>query len=144
MQRVDVTRDLRADRAAVFAYLSDHANLGPLLGAKVRRVRDGSPDVNGAGSVRELKVGPLPPFEETNLEVVPGALIRYRITKGGVLKSHEGVQTFSDAPGGGCRVAWTITFDGKLPGTGRLVALALTRSITNGLAALDGKLAATR
>lgn len=140
MHRVHVTRDLAADRHTVFAYLSDHPNLGPLLGAKVTRVSDGTDGPNGVGSIRSIKIGPLPAFQETNVEVVPDALIRYRITRGGVLKHHEGVLTFSDAPGGGCRFAWTITFDGKVPGTGGLVAAALTRSITRGLAAADSTL----
>src|ERR1700750_923706 len=47
-----------ADR--VFAYLAEHENLGPLFGAKVKRLRDGDSDRNGVNSARELKVGPLP------------------------------------------------------------------------------------
>jgi hypothetical protein len=140
MQRVHVTHDFAADRAAVFGYLSDHPHLGPLLGATVTRVKEGTDAPDGTGSVRSLKLGPLPAFEETNVEVVPDALIRYRITRGGVLRNHEGVMTFADAAGGGCRFAWTITFDGKAPGLGRVVALGLTRSITKGLADLDSTL----
>jgi hypothetical protein len=138
MRRVHVTQDYTASRQQVFGYLSEHENLGPLLGARVTRIREGSDGPNGVGSVRSLKVGPLPPFEETNVEVVPDALIRYEITRGGILKEHQGVMTFADRPGGGCRFAWTITFDGKLPGTGRAVAAMLTRSITKGLPAVDG------
>lgn len=137
MRRVHVTQEYTASRQQVFAYLADHENLGPLLGARVTRVRDGSDGPNGVGSVRSLKVGPLPPFEETNVDVVPDALIRYRITRGGILKEHEGVMTFADRPGGGCRFAWTITFDGKLPGVGAAVAALLTRSISKGLPAVD-------
>ncbi|HEX7353731.1 MAG TPA: SRPBCC family protein [Mycobacteriales bacterium] len=137
MRRVHVTQEYAASRQQVFAYLSDHENLGPLLGADITRVREGSDGPNGVGSVRSIKVGPLPPFEETNVEVVPDALIRYRITKGGVLKDHEGVMTFADTPGGGCRFAWTITFDGKVPGVGAAVAAGLTRSISKGLPAVD-------
>lgn len=137
MRRVHVTQDYTASRPQVFGYLSEHENLGPLLGARITRVREGSGDPNGVGSVRSIKVGPLPPFEETNVEVVPDALIRYRITKGGVLKDHEGVLTFVDRPDGGCRVAWTITFDSRVPGVGGAVAALLTRSISRGLPAVD-------
>lgn len=137
MRRVHVTQDYSASRQQVFGYLSEHENLGPLLGARVTRVRDGSDGRNGVGSVRSLKVGPLPPFEETNVEVVPDALIRYRITRGGILKHHEGVMTFADRPGGGCRLTWTITFEGKLPGVGAPVAALLTRGISKGLPGVD-------
>lgn len=137
MRRVHVTQDYAATRQQVFGYLSQHENLGALLGARITRVREGTDGANAVGSVRSIKVGPLPPFEETNIEVVPDALIRYRITRGGILKDHEGVMTFADRPGGGCRFAWTITFDGKLPGTGAAVAAMLTRSISRGLPAVD-------
>ncbi|MGH3744365.1 MAG: SRPBCC family protein [Mycobacteriales bacterium] len=137
MHRVHVTQDYAASRQQVFGYLSVHENLGTLLGARITRVREGADGANGEGSVRSIKIGPLPPFEETNVEVVPDALIRYRITRGGVLKDHEGVMTFVDGPGGGCRFAWTITFDSKLPGVGGAVAALLTRSIRKGLPAVD-------
>ena len=137
MRHVHVTHDYAAGRPQVFAYLSRHENLGPLLGANITRVRDGEDGPNGVGSVRSIKVGPLPPFEETNVEVVPDALIRYRVTKGGIIKDHEGVMTFTDGPGGGCRFAWTITFEGKFPGVGAVVEKMLTRSITQALPAVE-------
>ena len=96
MQRVHVTQDFRQPVSELFAYLSEHENLEPLFGAKIRRLSDGSDGTrNGAGSSRELKLGPLPPFVETNVEVIPDELVRYRITRGGVLKDHEGVMRFS-------------------------------------------------
>lgn len=137
MRRVHLTHDYAASRPQVFGYLAQHENLGPMFGARVTRVRDGADEPNGVGSTRSLKVGPLPPFEETNVEVVPDALIRYRITKGGILKNHEGVMTFVDLPGGGCRLTWTITFDGKLPGVGAAVEALLTRSISKALPSIE-------
>ena len=117
----------------VFAYLSEQENLEPLFGAKVKRLSDGSDGTrNGVGASRELRIGPLPGFVETNTEVVPNELIRYRITKGGILKNHEGVMRFS-RQGDGSRLDYTIDFDGKAPGVAPLVKAVLTRSISAGL-----------
>ncbi len=117
----------------IFAYLSEQENLEPLFGAKIKRLSDGSDGIlNGVGASRELRVGPLPGFVETNTEVIPHELIRYRITRGGVLKNHEGVMRFS-RQGSGSRLDYTIDFDGKAPGIGALVKRALTRSITGAL-----------
>jgi uncharacterized protein YndB with AHSA1/START domain len=117
----------------VFAYLSEQENLEPLFGAKVKRLSDGSDGTrNGVGASRELRIGPLPGFIETNTEVVPNELIRYRITKGGILKNHEGVMRFS-RQGDGSRLDYTIDFDGKAPGLAPLVKIVLTRSISAGL-----------
>jgi hypothetical protein len=133
MQRVHVIEDFPQPVQELFGYLSEQENLESLFGAKVRRLSDGSDGTrNGVGASRELRVGPLPGFVETNTEVVPNELIRYRITKGGVLKDHEGVMRFS-SQGDGSRLDYTVRFDGKLPGIGPAVKVMLTRTITNAL-----------
>lgn len=133
MQRVHITQDFPESVASLYAYLSEHENLGPLFGARIRRLSDGEDGTrNGVGSAREMRVGPLPPFVETVVEAVPDQLIRYRITRGGVLKDHEGIMRFA-ASGAGSRLDYTIVFDGKLPGLGPLVALSLRRSISAAL-----------
>jgi uncharacterized protein YndB with AHSA1/START domain len=133
MQRVHVVQDFPQPVQEIFAYLAEQENLEPLFGARVKRLSDGSDGTrNGVGASRELRVGPLPGFVETNTEVVPNELIRYRITKGGVLKNHEGVMRFS-GQGTGSRLDYTIVFDGKLPGIAPLVQAMLTRTISQGL-----------
>jgi uncharacterized protein YndB with AHSA1/START domain len=134
MQRVHVVQDFPRPVEEVFAYLSEHEHLEPLFGAKVRRLTDGTDGTrNGVGSRRELKVGPLPPFVETIVEVVPNELIRYLITEGGVLRNHQGVMRFSSTPTG-CRVDYTIEFGGKIPGTAPLIRKGLQRNVAQGLA----------
>jgi len=139
MQRVHVVQHFPQPVDELFAYLSEQENLEPLFGAKVTRLSDGSDGTrNGAGASRELKVGPLPGFIETNVEVVPNELVRYRITRGGVLKNHEGVMRFS-SNGTGSRLDYTIDFDGKAPGIGPLVKAILTRNISAGLRKYAGR-----
>ena len=133
MQRVEITQDFPQPVEELFAYLSEHENLGPLFGAKIKRLSDGTDGTrNGVGAARELRVGPLPGFVETNTEVIPNELIRYRITRGGILNDHEGVMRFS-RQGSGSRLVYTIVFDGKLPGIGPAVKLMLTRNISAAL-----------
>jgi hypothetical protein len=70
--------------------------------------------------------------------VVPNELIRYRITKGGILKDHEGALRFTSRSDGS-HLDWTITFDGKAPGIGPIVKAKLTRDVSRAMR----KLAAT-
>jgi uncharacterized membrane protein len=136
MHRVHVEQDFARPVSEVFEHLAEHENLEPLFGAKIKRVKDGDDgNRNGVGSVRELRVGPpfAPTFDETVTEYTPDELIRYRITRGGVIKNHEGVMRFSSRPGGGSHLDYVITFDGKLPLIGTLVQLALGRSVSAGL-----------
>jgi hypothetical protein len=133
VQRVSVSQECPQPVQDVFAYLSEQENLEPLFGAKIKRLSDGSDGTrNGTGASRELRVGPLPAFVETNIEVIPNELIRYRITRGGILKNHEGVMRFS-RQGSGSRLDYTIDFDGKVPGLGAVVKLMLTRNIIRAL-----------
>lgn len=133
MQTVHVTQDFPQAVEQVFEYLAEHENLAPVFGAKIRRLSDGTDGSrNGVGSARGMRIGPLPPFVETNVEVVPNELIRYRITKGGILKDHEGVLRFTGR-GAGSHLDWTITFDGKLPGVGPLVKAKLTQDVSKAM-----------
>ena len=133
MQRMHVTQDFPQSIDELFAYLAEQENLEPLFGAKIKRLSDGTDGTrNGAGASRELKVGPLPGFVETNVEVVHNELIRYRITRGGVLKNHEGVMRFS-SNGSGSHLDYTIDFDSKVPGLGPLIKRGLERNISSGL-----------
>ena len=136
MQRVDITHDFRLPVSRVYAYLSEHENLAPLFGATIRRVRDGESTRNGVGSVRALRVGPGPWFEETVTEAVPDERIAYRITKGSPLRDHQGVMSFTPL-GDGCRLHYVIEFRSAVPGLARVVQLGLTRNIRRGLRKVD-------
>ena len=120
----------------VFAALSEHENLGPLFLAKIRRVKDGDTSRNGVGSIRSLKLGPLPAFEETTITSEPHSLIEYRITKGGPLRGHWGVQKFTPTDDGGTELDYTIGFDAPVPGLAAIVGKALTSSISKNLSTL--------
>ncbi len=117
----------------VFAYLAEHENLADVFGAKITRLRDGEGERNGVGSVRRLKVGPMPPFEETVTEFEPPRRIVYRITKGGPLRGHVGVMTFDPAEGGGTRFHYDIRIASAIPGLAPVVKASLTRSIERSL-----------
>ena len=128
---VHVEHTLRASRpSAIFAYLAEHENLAEVFGAKITRLRDGEDgERNGVGSVRQLQIGPVPPFEETVTEFVPPERIVYRITKGSPLRGHVGVMTF-DPDGRAARASSTTSASPRRsPGLALLVRASLTRSI---------------
>lgn len=138
MQRIEITQDFALPVERVYAYLAEHENLGPIFGAKVERVRNGDDSRNGVGSVRRLKVGPLPWFEETNTQVVPNELIEYRITRGSVLRDHRGEMRFA-ASGTGTSLTYVIEFDAKVPLTGPLLKKTIEGNVRGGLKQVDAK-----
>lgn len=139
MQQVLLHENFTLPPERVFSYLAEHENLGPLFGAKVKRLRDGTDGQrNGVGSVRQLKVGPLPPFEETITEVKPDELIRYQITKGSPLRNHTGEMHFTPN-GTGTHLRYEINFGTVIPGLDVLIAAGLRRNIAKGLATIDAR-----
>jgi uncharacterized protein YndB with AHSA1/START domain len=136
LQRVEITHDFTLPVSRVYAHLAEHEHLAPLFGATIRRVRDGDDSRNGAGSVRALRVGPGPWFEETITEAVPDERIAYRISRGSPLRDHRGVMTFTPTPEGS-RLHYVIEFRSAVPGLAKVVQLGLTRTITRGLRKVD-------
>jgi uncharacterized protein YndB with AHSA1/START domain len=132
VQRIEIDRDFDQPVDRVFAYLAEHENLGPLFGASVTRVRDGDTSRNGTGSVRRLRIGPLPSFEETVTQFVPHEVIGYRITRGSPLRDHAGEMTFSSL-GSGTRLHYVITFGAVVPGLDRVVAAGRCAAVPRGL-----------
>lgn len=136
MQRIEIDHDFTLPVERVYLYLAEHENLAPLFGAKVARVRDGDTSRNGVGSVRQLRVGVLPPFEETVTEAVPNERIDYRITKGSPLRHHRGSMVFSTT-GTGSHLHYVIEFGAVVPGLDRLIKPGLERVVRKGLGTVD-------
>jgi uncharacterized protein YndB with AHSA1/START domain len=130
---VHVEHDFAKPPERIFTHLAEHENLAKVFGAKVRRLNDGDGGTrNGVGSRRQLRIGPLAPFEETVTEFVPCERIVYRITKGGPLRGHVGTMTF--IPNGeGTRLVYDIRIASPVPGIAPIVRAMLTRSIVASL-----------
>jgi uncharacterized protein YndB with AHSA1/START domain len=130
---VHIEHDFGKPPDRIFAYLAEHENLADVFRAHVTRLCDGEEgERNGVGSCRQLKIGPLAPFEETVTEFVPHERIVYRITKGSPLRGHIGTMTFAPAAGG-TRFAYDIRLASAIPGLARVVQASLTRSIERSL-----------
>jgi len=134
---VHVEHEFAKPPERIFAHLAEHENLAEVFGAKVKRLRDGESERNGVGSARELRVGPLPPFEETVTEFVPYERIVYRITKGSPLRGHVGVMSFAPDPAAGTRFVYDIRLASPIPGVAPLVRALLTRSIARSLPGVE-------
>ncbi len=134
---VQVEQDFALPVERVFAFLAEHENLGIIFPTRIERVRDGETERNGVGSCRRLSFSGLLPFEETVTEVVPNERIVYRITKGTPLRGHQGTMVFSAKPNGGSHLDYRIRLASPLPGLAAVVKLALTRSVSEGLAKVD-------
>lgn len=133
MHRIEISHTSRLSVTELFETLADHNRVGKVLGAPVKRIRDGEGDVNGVGSVRKVGIGPLG-LEETVTGVEPNTSIDYRITRGGFpLKNHRGRLEFSESGSSGSRVDWTIEFDSHLPVAGAVVGFVLKKAIGLGL-----------
>lgn len=137
MQHISIDKRFPFSVDKLFAHLSEHENLAHLFKpARVSRLRNGDHDRNGVGSVRKLRVGPGPSFEETVTAFEENRLIEYRITRGSPLRNHFGRMLFS-ADGDGSRLQYTIEFEGKVPGLAAIIRPVLESAIRRGLDGLS-------
>lgn len=116
----------------LFAQFSDHDTLGKILGAPIKRIKQGADSQNGVGSVRRVGLPGVLGLEETIQFLQRDALIEYKITKGGgPIRNHYGRQVFSPTSKGS-RLEWTISFD-SIPWVGDGAAAVVKRSISHAL-----------
>lgn len=129
---IRMKQEFNAPISQVFSTLSDHETFGKICGIRMIRTTDGADGANGLGSVREIKIGILPGFEETITEFKPDEFIQYKITKGSPIKNHVGELRFSEAAGK-TTLDYTIELESKIPLTTGLIAKGLEQGISKGL-----------
>ena len=96
IQTITINQAFSGSVKNVFSTLSDHESFGKICGIDMKRIVDGEAHLNGLGSVREIKVGVLPSFQETITKFIENERIEYRITKGSPIKNHLGVLIFTE------------------------------------------------
>lgn len=131
-QIIQMVQTFNAPLSEVFATLSDHETFGKICGINMTRTIDGEDGANGLGSVREIKIGPLPSFEETITGFTPNDYIEYKITKGSPIKNHVGTLKFSEEKGVTV-LNYTIVLESKIPFTSGVISAVLKNGITKGL-----------
>ena len=132
IQTITINQAFNAPLKDVFAALSDHETFGRLCGINMKRIVDGKDLPNGLGSVREIKIGPLPTFQETITEFAENKRIQYKITQGSPIKNHVGELNFSEQ-NGKTNLHYTIELESKIPLTTGIIKTALSRGISGGL-----------
>jgi len=121
MHRVEVERIIEAPRETVFARYTDHAAWSEWAGAgKVALAREGTPDRNGVGCVREFRSAR--GLQEEVIEFHPPEHMAYRVIRGGFpIRDHRGDVRFEPHPRG-TRVVWSVEFGSRLPFSEALIA----------------------
>ena len=122
-----IERTVRIAAAAQTTWdvIAEHENVPKWVGlGSVRRTADGAPDPDGRGSERVLEVRGACITEQVLAYEAPTAY-RYRVTNGSPFICHQG-EIRLRADGNQTEVTWSIRFRPKLPGTGRLLAIALS------------------
>jgi|TARA_R110002049_G_scaffold22213_5_gene79934 hypothetical protein len=132
IQTITINQAFDGSVKQVFSTLSDHEKFGKICGINMKRIVDGAAHLNGLGSVREIKVGVLPAFQETITKFIENEKIEYKITKGSPIKNHLGVLIFTETKGK-AHLKYTIELESKIPLTTSLIKFALESGIKKGL-----------
>jgi hypothetical protein len=134
IHEIKLYQEFDAPVEKIWEAFNDHANFGKMMGQNIKRVVDSNDagNVNGLGSVRQIKL-PLLPFEETIVKSEKPNCIEYKITKGTPLNYHYGSMQFKSIPGGKSAIDYSIKLGSKIPLLGGVIANALGKGIGSGL-----------
>ena len=137
MQTINVTAHSSKAAPELYALLADGASWptwSPIGSFELER--PGGSEREGVGAVRVFRTGRYTSREEL-VELVPGRRLSYVLLSGLPLRGYRA--DIDLTPNGtGTEIRWHSTFRPKVPGTGWLYRVALTRFIrrcANGLAA---------
>jgi len=134
MKTITVTRTLKAPIEKVFDAIADHANYKQFPGIKDSKlVKEGKPDKNGVGAVREIDAGKAWFQEEITAYERPRRL-DYLIVKSRPPLEHKGGSVRLEPSGSGCTVTWSTTVGVKIPLLGGLIDRLMLPQLERGLA----------
>ena len=129
---IKIHESFNAPIAEVFSVLSDHKKFGKICGISMERTKDGDDGLNGLGSIRAVKIGPLPAFDETITGFKSNELIEYKITRGSPIKNHVGTLKFSEK-NNQTTLDYTIKLESKIPFTSGIIKTVLQNGLSKGL-----------
>ena len=140
MQSIDIQREIPASPERVWDLISDHRGWADWAGAREVVLRsEGDPAPNGVGAIRVMRGGGLA-IEEEIVRFEPPHVMGYRIAAGLPVKNYEAEIRLEPGADGGTHLRWTSSFDSRIPLTGPLLRLVLTRTLSTMAAALSRRL----
>lgn len=137
MRTINVTAHSPADAASLYKLLTDGASWptwSPIDSFRLEKAGACAPE--GVSAIRVFRTGLVTSREEIT-ELVPGRRLGYRLLSGLPLRGYRATVELTPAPAG-TDIRWHSSFTARLPGTGLLYQLFLSRFIqrcADGLAA---------
>jgi len=136
-QRIELTAQIKAPVDKVYDWFDNHERFGRIWPGKFRRVVDSSDPANpdGLGSVREIRVGPIPVlmiFREEMTVCDRPSLLEYRVVGAAPIKNHLGQIRFREEQGL-TLIDYSIEFDSRIPGMGGKIASDLEKQWQQGI-----------
>lgn len=119
----------------LFNLLSDHEKLGRFFYADFSLVRQGKPDTNGIGAVREVTTGPFK-FQEQIIDYKENEHLHYKIINGGPIKEHGSWIRFQSINATQSLIHYRIKFSPKISGTGWLIKYLIEKDIRKALSTI--------
>lgn len=139
MKSIQMTQQFNAPQQVIFDFLSEHNNLGPILGADIKRIKDADgSNPNGLGSVRSIKLG-IEVLQETVVTFDAPNVIEYKITSNAPIKYHLGRLEFTTPEAGKTFLNYTIEMESKFSFLDGILMLFLETTIKRGLKKLAEK-----
>lgn len=132
MHSVTIEVIANAPRKILFDLLSNHAQLGRFFNAEYCLLRQGKPDTNGIGAIREVK-SRFFVYQEQIIDYKQNEHLHYKIITGAPIIEHGSWIKFISINATQSKIFYHITFSPRFFGTGWLIKHYIHRVIKQAL-----------
>ncbi|PSW20692.1 SRPBCC family protein [Photobacterium sanctipauli] len=135
MYTITINQTAKAPKKILFKILSDHANLGQFFGANYQLIKEGKPNSNGIGAVRQVSDG-LFNFQEQIIDYKENEHLQYTLLQGSPAREYGGWITFQSLNATQSQIHYQIKFTPRVKGTGWLMKYFFKRKVQKALSSI--------
>lgn len=129
---INLEQTAKVPKKILFQLLSDHNNLGRFFGDDYHLIKQGKPNINGIGAVREIASGPFVIHEQI-IDYKENEHLHCKIIHGGPVNEHGSWIKFQSLNAQNSVIHYRIKFSPKVLGTGWIIKFLFEKKLKKAL-----------
>ena len=132
MYTITLEKTAKVPKKVLFELLTDHGNLGRFFDGQYNLIKEGKPESNGIGAIREVSNG-LFTVQEQVIDYKQNEHLHYKIIQGAAVEEHGGWIKFNSLNAHDSMIHYRIMFTPKVKGTGWIMKYLIEKQIKRAL-----------
>lgn len=135
MYTITLEKTAKVPRKVLFQLLTDHDNLGRFFDGQYSLIKQGKPECNGIGAIREVSNGLLT-YQEQVIDYKENEHLHYKIIQGVPINEYGGWIKFNSLNAHDSMIHYRIMFTPRVKGTGWIMKYLFEKRIKRALDSL--------